>query len=179
MENTKFGKDLLNKGIFTFLRKKVTLTIPSNYNHNTFVDEFAKKTRDLESTNYYNNNITSENFAKVTNKLIPGKKYQIKMFPILKNGVTSEECLAFLEQQGAILVGAQGLFLLQQEKPNLFPKDKWTLSFDEKDALWEDADGDHRVPCVCWYSDGDWRFYLSYFGGGRGILATSCFASVN
>lgn len=157
----RFGANLLDP--------KYTFTIPTNYNHDTQVDEFGKKTRKLKSTYYYNDQLTSKNFANVTNKLQPGKTYAIKMFPILET-VQSEDCLAFLESNNAILVGAQGVTLLQTHQPNIFPIGKWTVSFDKavdkegKDALWKDADGDHWVPDVHRNSDGGWYFPLGYFG---------------
>lgn len=151
----QFGDDLLNgKGSFT---------IPNDYNHETQVDTFGKKTRKIKSTYYYNDKLTSKNFSKATNKLVPGKTYAIKMFPISES-VKSEDCLNRLKAEpGSILVGAQGVTLLQEHQPDLFPVGKWSVSFDEKDALWKDADGDHRVPFVHRYSDGDWKFFLGYF----------------
>ncbi|MFA6324604.1 MAG: hypothetical protein WCX46_00005, partial [Candidatus Paceibacterota bacterium] len=43
-------------------------------------------------------------------------------------------------------------------------KGYWYLSFDEKESLWKDADGDHRVPGVCAGSDGGFEFVLGCFG---------------
>ncbi len=148
----QFGKDIL-KG-------KGSFTVPDDYNDDTFLDEFEKRTRDLKTTHYYNTNITSKNFSKVSNKLIPGKTYGIKLFPILKT-VPSEQCLlAFLKEQGAVLVGAQGLFALQESQPEIFQEDKWTLSFDEKKVL-PFIDGHHKVPGIRHCSDGTWDFDLS------------------
>ena len=71
----------------------------------------------------------------------------------------------FLAKQNAILVGGQGVTLLQENKADEFPVGKWTVSFDQKDALWTDSVGDHRVPFVDRYSDGDWTFFLGDFEG--------------
>jgi len=165
----QFGDDLLNG--------KGTFTAPDNYNHDTQVDDFAKKTRKLKSTYYYNDELTSKNFSKVTNKLIPGKTYGVKMFPLLEGGISSEDCLAFLESNNAILVGAQGITALQADQPDIFPTGKWTVSFDEKDALWKDVDGNHRVPYVYRNSDGDWWFPLGCFElswGSDDVLVCFC-----
>jgi hypothetical protein len=153
----QFGDDVLNG--------KGTFTVPDNYNHDTQVDDFGKKTCKLKSTYYYNNDLTSKNFAKATNKLQPGKTYAIKMFPLLEGGISNEDCLAFLESNNAILVGAQGVTALQANQPEIFPTGKYTVSFDEKDALWKDADGIHRVPFVGRHSGGDWKFGLGSFEG--------------
>ena len=142
--------------------KDFEFTVPADYVHDTQLDSFAKKTKKLKTTYYFNDALTSENFAKATNKLEPGKTYRVRVFPILRT-VTSDDCMTFLKKQGAILVGGQGITLLQANKPDEFPVSKWTVSFDEKNALWEDSGGNHRVPDVNRGSDGDWRFGLGYF----------------
>ena len=135
-------------------------TVPENYVHATQLASFAKENR--EKFYFYNDNITDANFAKVTNKLTSGKIYEAKIFGITER-VTSEDCLVFLKTQKAILVGAQGISIVWQQAKEQFPKGKWTVSFDEKDALWQDADGYHRVPYVRQRSDGDWHFFLGNF----------------
>ena len=143
--------------------KEFEFTVPSDYKHDTQLDTFAKKTKKLKTTYYFNDALTSANFAKATNKLEPGKTYKVKIFPILAT-VTSEDCMLFLKKQNAILVGGQGITVLQDQKPDEFPIDKWTISFDEKETLWKDADGDHRVPDVHRRSGRDWGFGLGDFG---------------
>lgn len=139
------------------------LTVPSGYDHGTQLATFAEYAKKKSEKFYYvNEAATDANYAKATQRLVPGKTYGVKIFAI-KRRVTSEDCLAFLASQQAILVGAQGLSLTRQLKRNELPVGKWTVSFDQKDALWEDADGNHRVPRVYRYSDGDWNFYLGSF----------------
>ncbi len=142
--------------------KDFEFTVPADYKHDTQLDTFAKKTKKLPTTYYFNDDLNSKNFAKATNKLEPGKKYRVRIFPILST-VTSEDCMTFLKKQGAILVGGQGVTLLQDQKADEFPVGKWTVSFDEKDALWTDSVGYHGVPFVYRHSDGGWEFYLGYF----------------
>lgn len=145
-------KEVLKKLAITNKRfgpavKEFAFTIPADYNHDSQLDTFAEKTKKLPSTYYFNDNLTSANFAKATNKLEPGKTYKVKIFPILAT-VTSEDCMNFLAKQNAILVGGQGVTLLQAEMPNELPVGKWTVSFDEKDALWTDGVGGRGVPGV-------------------------------
>ncbi len=147
-------------------------TVPDDYNHPTQLASFAKENR--EKFYSYNNNITDANFARATNKLTPGKTYGAKIFGITQR-VTSEDCLAFLKTQKAILVGAQGISVVWQQAKEQFSKGKWTVSFDEKDALWQDAVGYHGVPYVSQYSGGGWDFVLGYFEGGwRGDRCLLC-----
>lgn len=151
----KFGPDLLEG--------KGTFTVPKDYKHDTQIDSFGKKTRKLKTTYYYNDDFTSKNFAKVTNKLVPGKSYRVKMFSILEQ-VESDDCLSRLKAEpGNILVGGQGITLLQEHQPDIFPTGKYMVSFDEKSVLWKDADGDRRVPYVGRGSGGDWEFDLGCF----------------
>jgi len=149
--------------------KEFDLTVPADYNHDTIIDDQKKKLKKLKNTYGYNDDLTSTNFAKATNKLVPGKTYKVKIFPILES-VTSEDCMTFLKKQHAILVGGQGVLLANDLKGDEFPIGKWTVSFDEKESLWKDSDGDHRVPDVHRLSDGDRVFNLGIFeldwGGG-------------
>jgi hypothetical protein len=149
------------------------LTVPADYNHDTFIDDQKKKLKKLKNTYYYNDDLNSKNYAKATNKLMPGKTYRVKIFPILE-GVTSEDCMTFLKKQRAILVGGQGVLLANDLKGDEFPVGKWTVSFDEKEALWKDSGGRHRVPGVGRYSGGGWGFRLGFFegdwDGGRCLL---------
>ena len=124
------------------------VTVPEGYNHATRLDTF--KAADV-------------NYGRATTKLVPGRKFQVKVFGIRRGkSVTSDECLHKVRSENGVLVGAQGASLAyEQGKANL-PKGKWHVSFDEKEALWY-GDGYHRVPCVLAYSDGGFEFYLGYF----------------
>lgn len=161
--------------------KDFEFTVPVDYKHDTQLDTFAKKTKKLKTTHSFNDDLSDKNFAKATNKLEPGKKYRVRIFPVLER-VTSEDCMTFLKKLGAVLVGGQGVTLLQDTKADEFPVDnvgKWTVSFDEKDALWEDSDGNHRAPCV--YRDyyRNWEFGLGYFeGDGNDGHCLLCFCEL-
>lgn len=147
-------------------------TVPENYDHATQLASFAKENR--EKFYFYNDDITDTNFAKATNKLTPGKTYEAKIFGITKQ-VASEDCLAFLKTQKAILVGAQGISVVWQQAKENFPKGKYTVSFDEKNALWRDAFGYYGVPYMYRCLDGGWVFSLGYFEDGwRGDYCVLC-----
>ena len=130
------------------------ITVPLDYDHNTQIDSSIKKAKKEKTTYYTNDNLTSENFANATNKLVPGKTYKVKIFPILQN-VTSEDNMLFLAKQNVILTGGQGVTLVYDLAKEKLPKGKWTVSFDEKEKLWKGSDGGHRVPGVYAHSDGD------------------------
>jgi hypothetical protein len=150
------------------------IEVPEGYDHATRLDAFA-----LEHRNeffFYNDAITDQNFGSPTIRLEPGRKLKVTVFEIKKT-VSSEDCFAFLKGQEALLVGAQGASLVYEQKKEKLPVGKWSLSFDEKDRLWIDSDGRHRVPRVCRCSDGDYQFGLGYYGrdwpSGRCLLCFS------
>lgn len=136
-------------------------TIPSDYDHDTQIDTFVIKTQELKTTHHMNKNLTSQNFAKATNRLKPGKTYRVRIFPILET-VTSEDCMDFLKDQNVILVGAQGLTLLQDHKVNELPVGG-TISFDHKDALWNDIGNYHRLLVIKKSYDDNFEFNLGIF----------------
>ncbi len=143
------------------LLKTFDITVPVGYEHGKRLDSFYKENK--KKFYYYNDAITDKNFSKATTKLEAGRKLKVKIFQI-KETVTSENCMDFLKSQNAILTGAQGASLVWELDRQQLPKGKWSVSFDEKDALWQDSDGYHRVPYVYAYSDGDFGFDLGYFG---------------
>lgn len=150
------------------------VAVAANYDHATRLDTF--KRGHGEEFYFYNADITDEHFTKATTKLAPGRKLVVKIFQITRR-VSSEECLAFLKTQKAVLVGAQGATLAYGEGKDQLPKGRWHISFDEKEALWEDAIGCHRVPYVSAGSGGDFWFRLGSFGGdwrGGGCLLCFC-----
>lgn len=150
-----------------------SIIVPQSYDHATRLDSFGKEYR--KEFYYYNDAITDKNYAKATTKLEPGRKLKVKVFQI-KERVTSEDCIAHLRSQKAVLVGAQGASLAYEQGKDQLPVNRWLVSFDEKDALWTDAAGYRRVPDVGRDSDGDFEFNLGYFGSvWRGVSCLLCF----
>lgn len=130
------------------------LTVPANYVHDTQLDSFRKQLykkgmwfgRFTEYNNKFNTDISDQNFNSTSDKLEPGKTYLVELFPIRElnkntgsfindykyTGLTSNECLSFLEKNGSLLVSAQGLSLLWQLAVNECPFGKLLVSFDKK-----------------------------------------------
>jgi len=145
---------------FQFL-KTVEIVVPDNYNHDTRLDSF--RTQYGGKFYYYNDAITDANYsAKATVRLVPGRKMKVKIFQI-KGQVSSDECMTFLRSQKAVLTGAHGASLVWEQKKEELPVSRWSISFDEKDALWQDSDGHHGVPRVHRSSDGAFKFPLGDF----------------
>lgn len=146
---------------FALLTDLGTITVPDDYDHTTRLTSFSKKNR--KKFYYYNDAIADANFSNPSRILRPGDKLRVRVFKQIVSGMTtSEERLSFLATQKAVHVGAQGASLVFEQKRDQL-RGHWYLSFDEKDALWEDADGSHRVPGVGARSGGGFRFYLDEF----------------
>ena len=158
--------------------KTVEVTIPDGYDKANPLDTY--KVRHESEYYYYNPGLTDANFAKATTTLTPGRKFAVKVFAIKKGErVTSEDCLAQYKRVNAVLVGAQGLTVLCEQKKGELPKGKYHVSFDEKEAL--PVLGEYRrVPYVGADSDGDFGLGLGDFGDDwRGDDCLLCFCDIS
>lgn len=154
--------------------REFELTVPADYDHDTQIDTFAKKAEKQGTAYFFDTRLTSKNFAKATNKLEPGKTYKVKIFPVLEM-VTNEDCISFYRKQHAILVGAQGLTLAKDLRAGEFPVDRGTVSSDEKDALWENSNGDHLQAFVYRYTNDGWGLGLGCLEHGWQYYCLLCF----
>ncbi len=136
------------------------VVVPDGYDHATRLGTFWREHG--EEFDCYNPSITDENYSGATNKLVPGRGFRVKVFQI-RGVVSSDDCLAHLRSQKAVLVGAQGASLAYEQGKNMLPVNRWSVSFDDKDALLEDPSGWHWVPDVLRHSDGSFRFNLGQF----------------
>lgn len=163
---------------FALLVNLGIITVPDDYVHEKRLKTFVKK--NLKKFYYYNEDITDKNFPNPTRVLKPGDKLRVCAFKQVVGGTTtSEERMAFLATQKAVHTGVQGASLVFEQKRDQLPKGKWYSSFDEKDRLWKDTDGFHRVPSVSCYSDGGFGFNLGCFGDAwHGGSAFLCFCDV-
>jgi len=149
------------------------IKVPKGYVHGkcltTFVETHGKEFYFLNSA------ITDQNFGNPTTRLEPGRKLKVTVFQIRKK-VSSEDCLAFLKSQKAVLAGAQVLSLVYEQKKEELPVGKWSISFDDPDHLWL-SDGHRGVPRVSRYSVGDYSFNLGDFEVDWGSdLCLLCFS---
>lgn len=91
------------------------------------------------------------NFSKVSHKLIPNKIYKIRIFRIGEwvnesishnmnwgtsmEGVATNDCINFLKEQKAYLIGMKGLMLLDDYIDKKILKSKPLISLDEKENM--------------------------------------------
>ncbi|MBI4262188.1 hypothetical protein HY624_01535, partial [Candidatus Uhrbacteria bacterium] len=151
-----------------------SVVVPADYDHATRLATF-RRLHGSEFT-HYNGDMTDEHFRNATVKLTPGRKFLVKVFQITSSMVSPEECLTLITREQGVLVGAQGATLAYEQGKDHLPKGRWHISFDEKEALWEDASGLHRVPLVGAYADGSFGFDLGIFvDGWDGDRCLLCF----
>ena len=149
---------------FTLFIDLGVITVPDDYVHGKQLDSL-----DQSKFYFFNKEITDLNFPKPSRILKPGDKLWVRAFKqTVSSSTTSEERMKFLSKMNAIHTGAQGASLVYQQKRDKLVKGYWYLSFDEKESLWKDADGYHRVPRVYARSDGDFEFDLGCFEAGWG-----------
>ncbi len=133
--------------------------VPENYNHFTQLDSFVHRHHHEWEIKWW---ISDKNFAGASNKLVPGRSYKVRIFPILSK-VTPSDCLEFLKKEKAILVNAQGLTLAWSLHKEKFPKDKWILSWDNLESLPKAPDlkyDEYNMPMIGLRSDGVWQLNL-------------------
>ena len=145
-----------------------SVVVPEDYDHATRLAKFSDEYR--KELNYYSDAITDENYSRATTKLVPGLKFKVKIFQI-KEAVTSMDCLEFLKNQRAVLVGAQGASLAYEQGKSELPVNRWSVSFDEKNTLWQGTDGRHGVPCVRRFSADGFGFGLGFFNNDWNFIS--------
>ena len=64
------------------------VTVPEGYDHATRLTAFGKEHR--KEFYYYNKAITDTNYANATTKLVPGRKFQVKVFQV--KGTVADQC---------------------------------------------------------------------------------------
>lgn len=141
---------------FNLIKVIDNLVVPVEYNPDICLATFKKE--HYSEFNSYHPDVTDEHF-RTTRRLVPGEKFKVKFFQILE-GMNSESCLAFLYSENVILTGVRGLFLAWQEAKDVFPVGQWSVSFDERSALWVDPNGSHRIANIFRCSDDISKFNL-------------------
>ncbi|EKD23976.1 MAG: hypothetical protein ACD_81C00135G0002 [uncultured bacterium] len=96
--------------------------------------------------------------------LRPGDNFAVRVYKILYETVTSEECLKFLEgrDEGNIFLGAQGISVICEAKDLKLPQGFSCVAFDRKENL-PFVRGSHYVPAVRVESDGSYYRHLGSF----------------
>ncbi len=118
------------------LVKTFILQVSDNFVHKTYLD--SKQGSPVKGIDVWNTwEITDHNFRKVSTQLKAGQTLQVEIF----KGIglqSSEECIQFLKENNALLVGAQGAGLVLELKREEIPNDSNCYSFDEEYHLFQE-----------------------------------------
>lgn len=145
---------------FDLLADLGIIVVPKDYNHKTALRVFGDKNRGKFYK--YNSTIDVADFSNPSRILEPGDELQVCVFKqVVPGKTTSEERMAFLSTQKAVYPGAQGIFLVFEQKNYLLPRGYLYTSFDERDRLWEDPDGQLRVLSLCVHRVGSLELCLN------------------
>ena len=136
-----------------------TVTVASDYNPTTAIDEFARVANVPETAYYFNKNICSKNWNTTDNRPQPGKTYTARMRPLLQE-VPPETCINLLqENEPALFFGTHGLALSFEDGAEVVPLG-YTLSLDDVENLWIDGESNVNYPYARHLSDGKFEFGL-------------------
>lgn len=139
--------------------KTFELKVPDNYRHETYKEEFIL--RQKERGSFFSSGVDilmNECFSRPSKVMMPGEIYTVKI--ISAHRVYLPICLEFLKQQGAVLVGPQGLFLVCDDRPEeLNFQSNGIFSLSEEELL---PDTTYCIPSVRYTKRAgstDWLFF--------------------
>lgn len=121
---------------FALVKDLGVITIPKRADRRTCLGSFARRHR--AKFVQYRDELTDENFPEPSRILKPGDQLRARIFKKVSPGWSSpDELLAFLKLQNAVLVGAQGLTYLWEQKDKQLPPNRCLFSLDQEEHLWE------------------------------------------
>lgn len=161
---------LYTPGLFTYCVEtispdptvRVRVEIPENYSHDRQLSNHRNRWFEEFKTDLVAHpRMTDKNCSGTTDRLKPGRAYVFSLHKVL--GKTSyKDSLMFLEHNGSLLVGPQGLTLLHLAKPNIFYVEIVIAAMDKPGALMK-IDGMEQIS-LAGYSpplDKAWNFCFS------------------
>ncbi len=108
---------------------------------------------------YYVNQLCIDNHTFTQDALKHGEHYSIKIFEVKKE-VSSQVCIEFMRNHNCILLDLTALIILRELNRELFQIEHWTLLFSDKDTLYRDVAGNHRVPGIYRRSENEFALSL-------------------
>lgn len=123
------------------------LQVPTDYDHSTQLTRFNEELQKKRSS-YVSPEMTEEKFGRTTHPLRRGRKYEVSIRRIIHSSVTGEDILEFMDDHNFLGVGAKGLSLAYQLRPEDFPEECEIVTFDAKPALFTDEKKTVWVPCI-------------------------------
>lgn len=141
------------------------ITVPKDFCHESCIYQFIVQNKDnLVLCSDSEGASPDRKFINTSKKIIPGKEYRVRLFPIIKDVPSGELCVSFLESKGADFLSVQGLLLLYNQMPSCFTLNIPLVSFDKKTSVWHDkSSGCYWLPFLSRKWDGKLLFINSTF----------------
>lgn len=112
---------------------------------------------------YVNSNINEKNFPWP--KEVSTEGYKVIT---MNKAYSSQEALDRIKAEGCRPATIHELIVVVTEHPEIFPDTGWSSLLVAFGTVFIDSDGNHRVPFVRRFSDGDRGFDLDFFEDGWG-----------
>lgn len=158
---------------FKLLTDLGSVVVPDDYDFVSYMSGFQSK--NAKKFYFLNRAVTERSFPLASNQLIPGSSVSVRVFEA-KGNASSDEKLAFLASQNALRVGVPGIILVHEQKKDQLLRNKWLCSFDVKERLWKDTNGNYRVPYLDRRQDGVYGFdFIRYDTNLNADLCLLCF----
>jgi hypothetical protein len=158
---------------FALLADLGFISVPEDHDCKNHLSNFREK--HYQEFGIFSNSITDSCFSNPTRVLCSGDVFWVRVFQRITSRLTSsEECIDFLKEQKADLLGAQGAALVFEQKKEELPKGKYS-SFDEKRRLWCGDAGRFWLPQIVVTSDGLFTWIVSPFDAYEAHPTFFCF----
>lgn len=155
-------KSMLGKDPRFLLASEFLISADKDYCRPTAIDDFRRAWGDRFV--YFHGAVSDRNFGRPTVQLEVNRNYLVRLFDLTEE-VAVSQCLEFLKQDNALLVGAPGLLLLWHLRLWDFYLDGGgkVFSLDHPERLWQDHNQQPRLPFIFHRADNEWILGLERF----------------
>lgn len=145
-EENRIMREISKSQVIPFPVDLGTVVVPQDYDPRTCL---ARHHSLFKARSYvYSKHFSDENFRHPSNIIQPGWKLHTWSIPLRGNKMTSEECLEYLSEQNSLLLGAQGLALVMEQKLDYLTPEVAHIAFDREEYLGKSGCGDRGVPSI-------------------------------
>lgn len=160
----KSGPSFGKSGKFIILKELGLVEVPESFVHKSCIANFLKRNWNPNAINDINSAFSDTNYPNPTKEMRPNEKYNVWIIGQKVQETTSSERLMALDEENGLLLGAQGIVLVHEQKRQQLPKGYWYASLDNETNLWiADTQDKHGVPCLISYADGGYAIDIGDF----------------
>ena len=153
-----------------------TVSVPADFTQDTFFDTlFALAGAESLSEYFARQYVLSPTGELSVNvlasePLLPGET-KIALIYLLRESLSSQECLRFIADQNGQAPNIQGVFLIQDKLREVVPYNCWVIGLDDPNYLVKDSQAEPRVFRLALdkqnYWVGDFGYFNSSWGNKR------------